>query len=334
MTELVDALLESVADAIYLVGADGRVRFVNPAGAAVLGYESPEQLIGCDSHATIHHSYPDGTPFPREACPLLNARHAGHPIRVDHDWFVRRDGSMVPVGYASAPFLTEDGNGAVVVFRDITEQLESEAAHTRAAAEQARAEEIAASRARIVAAAAEERRRIGRDLHDGAQQRLLHALLRVEEARRATPSETLDAAADELRRAVRDLRELAAGIHPAVLTDQGLAAAIEDLTADSPLPVTLTLAEDRWPADIEAAAYFVVAEALANVAKHAEATRASVRVVAAHSLVVEVCDNGHGGANPLRGSGLRGLSDRVAALGGLLEVESANGTIVRAAFPL
>ena len=94
---------------------------------------------------------------------------------------------MVPVGYASAPFATPEGNGAVVVFRDITTQLESEEAHARAAAEQARAEEIAASRARIVAAAAEERRRIGRDLHDGAQQRLVHALMRVEEARRGCP---------------------------------------------------------------------------------------------------------------------------------------------------
>ena len=135
---------------------------------------------------------------------------------------MRRDGSMVPVGYASAPFATDEGNGAVVVFRDITSQLESEEAHARAAAEQARAEEIAASRARIVAAAAEERRRIGRDLHDGAQQRLVHALMRSRRPpaprrpRRWTPR------ADELRRAVRDLRELAAGIHPAVLTDAGL----------------------------------------------------------------------------------------------------------------
>ena len=108
-------------------------------------------------------------------------------MRVEHDWFVRRDGTMVPVGYASAPFATDDGRGAVVVFRDITPQLASEAAHARAVAEQARAEEIAASRARIVSAAAEERRRIGRDLHDGAQQRLVQALVRIEEARRAAP---------------------------------------------------------------------------------------------------------------------------------------------------
>jgi PAS domain S-box-containing protein len=335
VTDVLDALLESVADAIYLVGPDGRVRFVNPAGAAVLGYDSADELIGRDSHSTIHHSYPDGTPFPPEHCPLLNARSAGRPIRVEQDWFVRRDGSMVPVGYASAPFATPEGNGAVVVFRDITSQLESEQAHARAAAEQARAEEIAASRARIVAAAAEERRRIGRDLHDGAQQRLVHALLRVEEARRASPSEALDAAAEEMRRAVRDLRELAAGIHPAVLTDAGLAAAIEDLTADAALPVELQLAEGRFPADIEAAAYFVAAEALANVAKHAQATLATVTLSADDgTLVIAVTDDGRGGADPLRGSGLRGLSDRVAALGGTLRIHSGAGTTVRASLPL
>jgi PAS domain S-box-containing protein len=335
VTDVLDALLESVADAIYLVGPDGRVRFVNPAGVAVLGYDEAAELVGRDSHSTIHHCRLDGTPFPAADCPLLNARSAGQPVRVEQDWFVRRDGSMVPVGYASAPFATPEGNGAVVVFRDITSQLQSEQALARAAAEQARAEEIAASRARIVAAAAEERRRIGRDLHDGAQQRLVHALLRVEEARRATPSDALDAAAEEMRRAVRDLRELAAGIHPAVLTDAGLAAAIEDLTADAALPVELQLAEGRFPADIEAAAYFVAAEALANVAKHAQATLATVTLSADDgTLVIAVTDDGRGGADPLRGSGLRGLSDRVAALGGTLRIHSGAGTTVRASLPL
>ena len=116
-------------------------------------------------------------------------------MRVEQDWFVRRDGSMVPVGLLLRPARDRRGPlGAVVVFRDISERLESEAAHARAIAEEARAEEIAASRARLVSAAAEERRRIGRDLHDGAQQRLVQALMRIEEARRATPSPALDAA--------------------------------------------------------------------------------------------------------------------------------------------
>jgi PAS domain S-box-containing protein len=337
VNDLLDALLASVADAIYLVGARGEVRFVNPAGVAVLGYDSADELIGRDSHSTIHHSYPDGTPYPPEACPLLQARHAGRTMRVEQDWFVRRDGSMVPVGYASAPFATEEGNGAVVVFRDISAQLESEAANARAVAEQARAEELAASRARIVSAAAEERRRIVRDLHDGAQQRLVQALMRIDEARRQAPSPALDAAAEETRRAVRDLRDLAAGIHPAVLTDHGLAAALEDLTADTALPVDLDVAEERHPADVEAAAYFVVSEALTNVAKHAGASAVSVAAERENGrLIVTVADDGRGGADPLGGSGLHGLADRVGALGGSLTVDSppGGGTTIVASLPL
>ena len=258
-------------------------------------------------------------------------------MRVEQDWFVRRDGSMVPVAYASAPFQTDDGPGAVVVFRDISERLESEAARERAAAEQARAEELARSRARLASAAAAERRRIGRDLHDGAQQRLVGALMRIEEARRVTPSPALDAAAEEARRAVRELRDLAAGIHPAVLTDHGLAAALEDLAADAALPVELELDEARHPPDVEAAGYFLVAEALANVAKHAQATAVTVAVARrGDELVITVADDGRGGADPLRGSGLHGLADRVAALGGTLALDSpaGGGTTVRAALPL
>jgi PAS domain S-box-containing protein len=317
VAELLDTLLDSIADGVYLVGARGEVRFVNPAAEALLGYPADE-LVGRDSHATIHFKHPDGTPFPEAECPLLAPRRTGDVVRVDQDWFVRRDGSMVPVAYVSAPIETGDGAGAIVVFRDITEQLE-----------RARAEEIAASRARIVAAAAEERRRLVRDIHDGAQQRLISLLLRLERG------ETGEAAA-EARRAIEELRALAAGIHPAVLTDRGLAAALEDLTADAPLPVELDVAEDRFPPDVEAAAYFVVAEALANVAKHAGATyaRVTARATDDGGLRMTIADDGRGGADPSRGTGLRGLSDRVAALGGALRIESgAGGTTITATLP-
>ncbi len=288
------------------------MRFLNPAALAVLGYDAPEQLLGRDSHATIHHHRPDGTVFPAAECPLLRPRATGETVRVDQDWFVRRDGTFVPVGYASAPVATPEGRGAVVVFRDISARLE--------------ADEVAASRTRLVTAAAAERRRIGRDLHDGAQQRLVQALIRIERGE-------LDAAAQETRRALRDLRELAAGIHPAVLTDQGLAAAIEDLTATATLPVALDLDEARQDADVEAAAYFFVAEALANVAKHAGATAAAVTVRSGEALVITVSDDGRGGADPARGSGLRGLQDRLAAIGGRLEIASGAGTTLRATIP-
>jgi PAS domain S-box-containing protein len=326
--DLLDALLDSIADAVYVVGAGGDVRFVNPAALALLGYDRPEDLTGRNSHATIHFKRPDGTPFPEAECPLLAPRRTGETVRVERDWFVRRDGAMLPVGYVSAPVATPQGRGAVVVFRDISERLETEAALARAAAEQARAEELAASRARIVAAATEERRRLVRDLHDGAQQRLVALLLRLERGE-------VEAAAGEARRAIAELRELAAGIHPAILTDRGLAAAVEELTALAPLPVALDVEERRFPADVEAAAYFVIAEALANVAKHAGASEAAVAVRAgAGALHVSVSDDGRGGADPARGSGLRGLADRVAALGGTLEVEGGAGTTVRATLPL
>jgi PAS domain S-box-containing protein len=317
VAQLLDTLLDSIADAVYVVGPGGDVRYVNPAALELLGY-AEEELIGRNSHATIHFKRPDGTPFPEQECPLLAPRRTGRVVRVDRDWFVRGDGNMVPVGYVSAPLDSDEGRGAVVVFRDITEQLE-----------RARVEEIAASRARIVAAAAEERRRLVRDLHDGAQQRLVSLLLRLERGE-------IEEAAADARRAIAELRSLAAGIHPAVLTDRGLAAALEDLTADAPLPVLLDVAEERYPPDLEAAAYFVVAGALANVAKHAAATEA--RVVARvrdGALHVTVSDDGRGGADPAGGSGLRGLADRVAALGGTFAVDPGPpGSTVRAVFPL
>lgn len=321
MTEFLDALMASLADAVYMVGAGGDVRFVNPAALAILGY-GERDLLGRDSHATIHSRRPDGTPFPEQECPLLRPRASGEIVRVDLDWFVRADGSFVPVSYASSPVATPEGRGAVVVFRDVSERL--------------RAEEVAGSRARIVAATDAERRRIGRDLHDGAQQRLVRVLMGIERARR-DPGDAADAlatAADDARRAIEDLRELAAGLYPLVLTDRGLAVALEDLTARAPVPVTLDVTGERFAPELEATAYFLVAEALANAYKHAGATEIAVRIARdGGTVVAEVRDDGRGGADPARGTGLRGLEDRVAVLGGTLEITGQEGTAVRATLP-
>ncbi len=225
--EMLDALLRSVADPIYVVDPDGRVLFANPAALETLGYDDAGELLGRQSHAAIHSTYPDGTPFPEEDCPLLRPRTSGETVRVEEDWFVRRDGSMVPVAYSSAPLATAHGRGAVVVFRDITELLRAQEAQVREAAERTRAEELRASRERIVAAADKERRRIGRDLHDGAQQRLVHVLmtLRSASARLGTDDDAaraaIDDAAAEIQDAVAELRDLVAGIHPAILTSRG-----------------------------------------------------------------------------------------------------------------
>jgi signal transduction histidine kinase len=219
-----------------------------------------------------------------------------------------------------------------------------EAENVRLDAElQARVEELRASRQRIVKAGVAERRRLERDLHDGAQQRLVSLALTIRMARGQLPDDPqaaddlLEGAGEELRLALAELRELARGIHPAVLSDRGLGAALEALASRAPLPVELSHGTElEMPDAVESAAYFVVAEALTNVAKYAEATRATVNVERVDGIVeVAVVDDGVGGADPGRGSGLRGLADRLSALDGELDVQSAAGagTTIRARIP-
>jgi signal transduction histidine kinase len=201
-------------------------------------------------------------------------------------------------------------------------------------------EQLAASRARIVEAGYQERRRLGRDLHDGAQQELVGAAMSLrlaEDELPQAPDEARDmvrVAREQLRAGLSDLRELAAGIHPGVLADRGLPAALAALATRSPVPVELgDVPPHRLPASVETTAYFVVAEALTNAAKHARCEGVEVGVrVEDGSAVVEVRDDGVGGAHLSAGSGLRGLADRVSALGGGLEVESPEGagTTIRA----
>jgi PAS domain S-box-containing protein len=227
---------------------------------------------------------------------------------------------------------------------DITDRRAAEDALRRHEIEQARTEELHASRARIVAAADNARRRIERDLHDGAQQRLVTLALDVRMARARVDADPesagpfLERLGTELHQASAELRELARGIHPAVLTERGLAPAIEALASRAPVPVEVVeLPEDRLPATAEATAYFTVAEALTNVAKYAGATHATVRLARENGeLTIEVSDDGVGGARAGTGSGLAGLADRVGALDGTLTVESppGAGTCVRAVLPL
>jgi signal transduction histidine kinase len=206
----------------------------------------------------------------------------------------------------------------------------------------ARLEDLRASRARLVETADTERRRLERNLHDGAQQRLVALLLSLSLARRQLGSDPatdafLERAAEELETALAELRELAQGIHPAVLTDRGLGPALEALARRAALPVELTdLPDERLPGGVEVAAYYLVAEALTNVAKYAQASAARVRVVRENEhVVVEFADDGVGGADPARGSGIRGLVDRVEALDGRLEIDSpaGAGTRIRADIP-
>jgi signal transduction histidine kinase len=216
--------------------------------------------------------------------------------------------------------------------------------HRRARALRERVHDLRDARQRIIAAADAERRRIERDLHDGAQQRLVSVTLtlRLAESRIASDPESAAAlvarAREEAELAINELRELARGIHPAVLSDHGLCAALDALAARAPVPVTVSGVPSAPLAPaVEAAAYFVTAEALTNVAKYAQASEASVRLsVDDGRLRVQVSDDGVGGADPAAGSGLHGLRDRVDALDGRLELDSppGGGTTLTIEIPL
>jgi signal transduction histidine kinase len=213
--------------------------------------------------------------------------------------------------------------------------LEAAGSATRIALENARLHaelrsqlaELRASRARIVAAGDAERRRLERDLHDGAQQRLLALGLALQLLKdNQQDPQLLAEAQTELNAALSELRRLARGIHPAILTDQGLPAAVGSLIDRSAIPVSHQIGERRYPPQIESATYFVVAEALANIIKHARARSAHVSIM--HSdgrLAIDVSDDGCGGAQPAAGTGLQGLTDRVGALDGTLSILTRNG---------
>lgn len=202
---------------------------------------------------------------------------------------------------------------------------------------QARA--LHASRARVIEAADAERRRVGRDLHDGAQQRLLAVsnLLKVARRKPEAAEKLLETAESELSAAHAELRELARGLHPVALSERGLPAAIESLCGSSSLKVHLDVCPDDMPDEIAAAAYFIVAECLTNASRYGQADEVRVTVARENGrLDLEVADDGVGGADPAKGTGLLGLADRVEVLGGALHVDSpaGAGTRIRAHLPL
>jgi signal transduction histidine kinase len=205
-------------------------------------------------------------------------------------------------------------------------------------------EQLAASRARLVEAADAERRRLERNLHDGAQQRLVALSLLVRQAESRLPGhpddarELLGTAGEELAAGLEDLRELARGIHPAVLSQRGLPAALNEVAERAPFRVEVaSVPAERLPESVEVAAYYLVSEALTNTAKYAQASSARLAISRVDDrVIVEVGDDGVGGADLARGSGLRGLDDRIGALGGRLVIDSpeGRGTTIRATIPV
>jgi signal transduction histidine kinase len=275
------------------------------------------------------HSFADAHgPIAQEAQGLGIRSSVGCPIVVDG----RLWGVIAASSKRATPF-PPDTESQIAEF---TELVATAIANAEAQTE------VAASRARIVAATDEERRRVVRDLHDGAQQRLVHTVVTLkltqqamqngDQAAPALVSEALDNA----QQATAELRELAHGILPAALTRGGLREGVDALASRMPVPIDIDVTVGRLPAAVEATAYFVIAEALTNVAKHARAGRAEVTARIEHgTLAVHVRDDGVGGARP-DGSGLLGLADRLAAVDGELRVYSPadSGTLVAAAIPL
>jgi signal transduction histidine kinase len=216
--------------------------------------------------------------------------------------------------------------------------------HRRARALDKRVADLRTSRERILEAADAERRRIERDLHDGAQQRMVAVAVTLGlaqaqlEGNPEAAAQLIQQAREEAQLAVKELRELARGIHPALLSDRGLRAALEALAARAPVPIEITgVPEEPLPKPVEAAVYFVTAEALTNVAKYARADGASVDLtVDDGSVLLQITDDGVGGADTAGGTGLSGLCDRVEALDGTIDIESppGGGTAVRVQIPL
>jgi PAS domain S-box-containing protein len=349
---------EASPERVFTAVSEECARVLEVTASAVWRYE------GDDTATVVGRHNRDGIdPFPLgtrlyadENTTVGRARDTGVPARVD-DWGAATGDfaeMMLRSGYRStvaAPIVVAGTPwGAVWIGSESPLSDDSEVrlgafcelVSLAVASAQAR-EDLQSSRARIVRAGDEQRRKLERNLHDGAQQRLVSAALtlRVAQTRWNTDpeaaSQLLGVAADELNAGLEELRELARGLHPGALTDHGLGGALVALAARLPLPVELDVAEERLGAPVEATAYFIVSEALTNVVKHAGATSATVRIGRAGELVkVEVRDDGAGGADTSAGSGLIGLRDRAEAAGGTLVVVSpaGRGTTVTASLPL
>ena len=320
-------VLRATPSFLALVDEHGTLLGVNRALAQAAGIPEPEWL-----GRPFWELFISDEDVPRAQEDFARLRNDDPPGVVEYE-HVTADGELSVIDWtATVVHDADDRLRYLLCGLDVTSRKRAE-------------EEIRRSRARIISASDAERKRLERNLHDGAQQHLVsvshavHLGLRLLDEDQARAEEHFQRALVELNSAHEELRELARGLHPQILTVQGLAVAVRSLARRAPIPVTVITFDDtqRWPPLVESAAYYVVAESLTNVLKYSQAASATVRVVTRDDrLIVEISDDGRGGAQPANGSGLGGLKDRVEALDGRFEVESptGKGTCVRAELPL
>jgi PAS domain S-box-containing protein len=312
------ALLDAIPDLMFRLSREGE--YLELAGDVTRLAHPPEQVLGSTLSAVLPE--PVATAF-QDA--IGRALDTGELATTDYR-LQTVDGSLRDFEARIVPSAKDE---VVAIVRDVTDLRQA-------------IRELTESRARIVAAGDDERRRIERNLHDGAQQRLVTVALHHHLIRRRLETDPtqvpalVEGAQAELTLALEEIRELVQGLHPRVLSERGLGPALEAVAERSLLPVEIiALPRERLPAGVEAAAYYLVCEAITNAAKHSQATVVTVRVdqEGARTLI-EVADDGVGGADP-HGTGLRGLADRVAALGGTFAVTSdaGAGTVLRAELP-
>jgi PAS domain S-box-containing protein len=307
----IDDVYDLSLDLLCILGVDGYLKRVNPAFERTLGYQADKLL----SRPLAEFIHPDDR---QTVAATMAGLQTGRGAARFETRYVRSDGVVRWLEWSARPMVER---GLIYsAARDITEA-------------RMLMEELAMSRRRIVATADETRRRVERDLHDGAQQRLVTTILTLKRAQQAVnrgsedAAKLIDEAVVSTERATDELRELARGIHPAILSTGGLAPALKGIARRSPIPVELDLqTHDRLPERVEVTAYYVVSEALTNAAKHSQASAVHVTVTVADGNVrLSVIDDGVGGADPAGGSGLIGLKDRVEAAAGTLTVESPPG---------
>jgi PAS domain S-box-containing protein len=339
---LLHSLMENVPGAIYRAANDEiwKVQRVSDEIEAITGYPASD-FVDASKRTIVTVTHPDDRgPVDQE---IADAIAENRPFVLEYR-IVHADGSIRWVLERGVKTVDRDGVEWLdgIIF-DITERRAAEELRVEREMEAIRIAELEASRARIIAAGDAARRRIERDLHDGAQQRLLVASIRLRAAERALAQDgdarpMLEAARAELDAGLAELRELARGIHPALLTIRGLIPAVEALVIRSTVPVELhDELQRRLDPAVETALYYTVAEALTNVSRYSHATRAAVSIRLEGDMVeVDIEDDGVGGADRDRGSGLHGLADRLGTVGGVLEVASppGEGTRLRARVPL